>query len=180
MSSFSIQEFKPTILFLVKFLGFYLIGNLLYGLYVTAYAPAPDVVTNWVTEQSGVILSVLGWPIETSPHATRATTMMYYQDHPILAVYEGCNGLNIMIVFLSFLFAFGPYTKKLVYFSLAGIVVLHVANLVRIMLLFWVSVYYEKYLYFTHKYLFTGALFVLVFVMWIIWIKKFTPKKEKS
>lgn len=178
MSSFSFQEFKPTIFFLARFIGLYLIGNLVYGLYVTAYAPAPDFMTNWVTEQAGAILTAIGWPIETTAHDAKATTLMYYQQHAILSVYEGCNGLNVMIVFLSFLFAFGPYTRKLIYFSVGGIVLLHMANLGRIIMLFWVSVYYEKYLYFTHKYLFTGFLFALVFVMWIIWIKKFTPKKS--
>lgn len=178
MSKFSIQEFKPTIFFLLKFVGFYLVGNLLYGLYVTSYAPQPDPVTNIVSHQSGAILTVLGWPIETEPHSNRAATQLIYDNNAILSVYEGCNGLNVMIIFLSFLLAFGPYKKALIWFLLGGIVLIHLANLARLILLFWVSVYYEHYLYFTHKYIFTGVLFALVFVLWIVWIRKFTSSKS--
>jgi len=178
MNKFSIQEFKPTILFLVKFIGLYLIANLIYGLFVTAYEPQPDPVTNLVSAQSGIILTAFGWPVETTPQTNKATTYIVYNQKPILAVYEGCNGLNVMIIFVSFLLAFGPYQKKLIWFTAIGVVLIHLANLGRLILLFWVSVYYEHYLYFTHKYIFTGGLFALVFVLWIVWIKKFSIAKS--
>ena len=41
MKTLPLKEFKPTILFLVKFIGIYIVANLLYGIYVTAYATGP-------------------------------------------------------------------------------------------------------------------------------------------
>jgi exosortase family protein XrtF len=174
------KEFLPTILFLVKFVGIYVVGNLLYGWYVTAFAPAPDPVTHWVTNQTAAVLTSCGWPTDIEDHDKRATTNMIYEDKDILAVYEGCNGINVMIIFVAFLIAFGPLTKSLLWFIPVGLLIIHLMNLARITLLFWVAIYMKDYMYFTHKYFFTAILYVVVFFLWVWWVKKFTAKKEAT
>ena len=178
MSSFSIKEFKPTILFLVKFVGIYLVGNFLYGLYVTAYKPGPDLATHWVSDQTAVVLTACGWPTEVEDRADRPTTRLNYDGKSILAVYEGCNGINVMIIFIAFVVAFGPLTKTVLWFIPVGLLIIHLMNLARITLLFWVSIYLEDLMYFTHKYFFTAILYVVVFVLWVWWVKKYAIKKE--
>lgn len=176
MSSFSIKEFKPTILFLVKFVGIYLTGNFLYGMYVTAYEPTPDPVTHWVSNHTAAVLTSCGWPVITADRPDRPTTKLLYEKRAILAVYEGCNGINVMIIFLAFILAFGPLSRHVLWFIPAGLLIIHVMNLARIALLFWVSIYLKDYLYFTHKYFFTAILYVVVFVLWVWWVRKFTSK----
>ena len=51
----------PTIIFLAKFLGIYLVANLLYGAYVTSFEPAPDRVTSAVAQQTSAALNACGW-----------------------------------------------------------------------------------------------------------------------
>jgi exosortase family protein XrtF len=171
------QEFRPTIFFLLKFLGFYLVGNLIYGFYVTAYSPAPDPVTQEVTEQTSMILRGLGWPNETMIHPSKATVWVRYQHRAIISVYEGCNGLNVVIIFIGFLFAFGPIKKKLLWFVPLGILLIHAANLARVSLLFLVSLKLPDYLYFSHKYLFTASIYAMVLVLWVAWVKYFSIQK---
>src|SRR5688500_16962562 len=113
MKGFSFREFKPTIFFLGKFLGLYIAGNLAYGLFVTAYEPRPDPATRTVSEQTGFVLTTCGWPVDVYDHHRKATSMLRYDEREILAVYEGCNGLNTMIIFVAFIIAFGPINKKL-------------------------------------------------------------------
>lgn len=170
------KEFKPTIFFLVKFLGIYLVGNLLYGLYVTSYEPQPDPVTRWVTDQTSWVLSHTGWPTETVYHTARPTTSILYNKKAIVSVYEGCNGLNVMIIFLAFLVSLGPYRKSLIWFSVIGLLIVHLSNIFRIGFLFLVTIYLPDFLYFTHKYLFTAMIYAIVFVMWIFWVKKYSKK----
>ena len=177
MSSFSFKEFLPTILFLVKFVGIYLVGNFLYGLYVTAYEPAPDPATQWVTEQTTVVLTACGWQADTNNPVNKPITNLKYKGKNILAVYEGCNGINVMIIFVAFLFAFGPVSTLLFWFIPMGLAVIHLMNLARITLLFWVSIYMTDYMYFMHKYFFTAILYVVVFVLWVWWVRKFTVSK---
>jgi exosortase family protein XrtF len=177
MKNFNIKEFMPTILFLAKFVGIYLVGNFLYGLYVTAYQPSPDPATRWVTDQTAVVLTACGWPSTTEDSSRKATTNLIHDGKKILAVYEGCSGINVMIIFVAFLIAFGPLTKQLFWFIPLGLLIIHFMNLARIALLFWVSIYQKDYMYFMHKYFFTVILYVVIFALWIWWVRKFTFKK---
>lgn len=177
MGSFSVKEFRPTILFLLKFVGIYVVGNLLYGLYVTSYEPAPDPMTRWATHQTAIALTACGWSTYSEDTINKPTTNLIYQEKNILAVYEGCNGINVMIIFIAFLVAFGPLTKQLFWFIPVGLVLIHIVNLTRITLLFWVSIYMRQYMYFMHKYFFTAILYVVVFMLWVWWVRKFASKK---
>ncbi len=177
MKNFSIKEFMPTILFLVKFVGIYVVGNFLYGLYVTAYSPAPDPVTHWVSDQSAIVLTSCGWPTTIQDHGNKPTTKLVFDNKNILAIYEGCNGINVMIIFVAFIIAFGPWSRELLWFIPLGLLIIHIMNLARVIFLFWVAIYMKDYMYFMHKYFFTVILYVVVFVLWVWWVKKFTSKK---
>jgi exosortase family protein XrtF len=180
MKALPLKEFKPTILFLVKFIGIYVVANLLYGIYVTAYSPGPDPITSLVSRQTAVALGVCGWPSTTIDNEKKPTTLLNHEGRSVLAIYEGCNGVNIMIIFVAFLFAFGPIGKPLWIFALVGILMIHLMNLLRISLLFWVVLYLPDFVYFVHKYLFTAMLFIFVFVLWIVWVRKFSKLIEAT
>ena len=167
----------PTILFLTKFVGIYVVGNFLYGVYVTKYEPAPDPVTHWVTKQTAVVLSLGGWPSEIEDQKTRRTTNLIHDEKPILAVYEGCNGINVMIIFVAFLFAIGPYRQALVWFIPLGLSIIHLMNIIRITLLFFVAIYMRDQMYFVHKYFFTAILYIVVFILWVWWVKRYSLHK---
>jgi len=166
------KEFKPTILFLVKFFGIYLIGNLLYGAWITHWDPSPDPATHLVTSQSTAIVKLFGYDASVQDYSNKPTTSIQFDNQGVISVYEGCNGLNVGIVFLAFVFAFGPYIKSLVWFVPLGLLIIHIANLARIVLLFFVSLYEPRYLYFTHKYLFTAFIYLFVFLLWLWWVMK--------
>ena len=167
-----VKEFKTPILFLVKFLTLYLVLNLGYGLFINHYSPLPDPITFIVTKHTNDLLHVIGY----------STTVMIDNEHPyvilsesnrkLLSVYEGCNGLNVAIIFIAFLMAYGKLTKKLLWFIPLGLVMIHLINLARISLLFYVTKYLPNYLYFTHKYLFTAIIYAIVFFMWYLWLFK--------
>lgn len=175
----SLQEFKPTILFLVKFFGIYIIGSLLYGWYVTAYHPRPDPMTSWVTEQSAVVLNLFGLEVTTFDNQVKPTTYIASATKNIVSVYEGCNGLNVVVVFLAFLFAFGPYTKTMMWFVPLGLLVIHISNITRIVLLVLIAMQMKSYYYFTHKYLFTAFIYLFVFLLWIWWVMRLAKQKVK-
>jgi len=174
----NILDFKPTIFFLLRFLGLYLVGNLMYGFYVTHYEPGPDPLTYSVTEQTAYFLDLLGWPNEVLPQLVLPTVTIMYHRVAVVSVYEGCNGLNVMIIFAAFLFAFGPINKSMTWFILVGLIIIHLSNLLRIGLLFLVALYRPHYLYFSHKYFFTAFIYGFVFILWMIWVRYFSKKKS--
>jgi exosortase family protein XrtF len=173
----SIREFKPTIFFLLKFLGIYLIGNFLYGLYITSFEPRPDPITHIVSVHTSAVLNVCGYPVQSEDRADKPTTNIDYLGKSILSIYEGCNGFNIMIIFLAFVFAFGPMSRAMWWFIPLGLVTIHLFNLMRISLLFLVVEYFPTAMYFTHKYFFTAILYVVIFGFWVWWVSRFSNIK---
>ena len=177
-----INEFKPTLLFLARFLVIYVVGNLAYGAWITHWHPQPDPLTHEVTQQSATIIRTLGFEVQVHDYPNKPTTYIQLRSNAIVSVYEGCNGANVALVFLAFLLAFGPYTRAMIWFAPLGLLALHLANLARIVLLFLVSLYEPEYLYFTHKYLFTAFIYLVAFLLWMVWVVKLakpTPKPHE-
>jgi exosortase family protein XrtF len=174
----TVKEFKPTIIFLAKFLGLYFVGNLLYGAFITYHRPDVDPITHLVSAQSAMILSGCGAPVTYRDYDDHLSTLILNNGRTVLSVYEGCNGLNIMIIFVSFMIAFGPLKKTMLWFIPLGLLMIYVASLLRILFLYFVARQMPEYMYFTHKYLLTAVLFALVFVLWLWWIQKFAKRKN--
>lgn len=167
----TLREFLPTILFLARFLGIYLVANLLYGFYVTSFEPRPDSITHIVARQTSGVLNACGWDTSARDNARKPTTEVSLKGRDILSIYEGCNGVNVMIIFAAFLLSFGPLNRALWWFLPLGVIVLHLANLGRISVLFWVSLNEPDFMYFLHKYFFTAVLYVVTFILWVIWVR---------
>lgn len=169
MERFSAGEFKPTVRFLLRFIGFYVVISLLYGFYITYYYPDADPVTTSETFQCA---KILGPYTEAHTRPGSAHVTLYRNGEATVSVYEGCNGINVMIVFAAFLVAFGPYTRVMLWFLPLGWLVIYVTNLLRIIFLYHVSLSFPQYLYFTHKYLFTAFIYLIVFLLWVWWVRR--------
>jgi len=166
-----IKEFKPALRFLGVFVGFYLVMNLLYGWWITTHNEA-DPATVWVTQQSSGLLNLFGEDTHTKPKVTAPTISILKGSRSVVNVYEGCNGINVAIVFLAFIIAFGGDKKKMMWFIPLGLVIIHVANLLRVSGLYLVAEYFQQYFYYVHKYAFTASIYLIVFVLWWWWIEK--------
>lgn len=174
-----LKEFRPTILFLAKFIGIYFIANLAYGFWVTSYYPRPDPVTELITHQSAWALRQMGWETSVENSGSRPTTFIECDGRRIVSVFEGCNGIGVGIVFLSFLGAMGPLGRAVGWFAALGLLILYASNVSRIVFLFLVSMNFRQYFYFAHKYLFTASIYAVVLVLWVWWVKKY-PRLEQS
>jgi exosortase family protein XrtF len=155
------------------------VANTLYGLYVEYFEPNADPITSVVTRHVALILSVFHDGV-TIGSTIRTHIPMFLNDDRIINVFEGCNGVNVMIVYVSFLVAFSGTWKKFLYFLLAGAAIIYVMNLVRVALLFEVALNFPNQLYFFHKFLFTGIIYAVVFVIWYFWIKSVRKNEHRT
>lgn len=169
-----IKEFKPALFFLAKFVGVYLVGNILYGAYITAHGNKPDEITEVVAVQSSFVLNMLGQDTYVTASSSAPNIKLMTSDGKGLLVFEGCNGINVMIVFIAFMVAFGGRWVSMTWFVPVSLVVIHIANISRLVLLYFVNLYYQPQFYFFHKYFFTAILYVIVFLLWMVWIKKWS------
>ncbi len=91
-----------------------------------------------------------------------------------------CNGMDLFALFAGFIIAFpGKIKNKLVFIPI-GLLVIHCLNIVRLVALALVVVYYPDSLQFNHKYTFTIFVYFCIFLMWVMWVKKYSGiSKEK-
>jgi exosortase family protein XrtF len=166
------KELKPALRFLAIFLVLYLGLNVLYGIWISSYGSEPDYITYRVTEQTSAIVNLLGEETTVIPNPARPAVVIQVGLRSALNVYEGCNGLNVMIVFIAFVIAFGGSRKNLAWFIPLGVILIYGANLGRVTALYYVAEYWKHYFYYIHKYAFTGIIYLFVFVLWWWWIEK--------
>ncbi len=175
-----LKEFRPALRFLFIFLGLYIGGNVLYGLWITYQDPAPDPATRWVAFQTSVALNQWGYIVTPLQNEHGPTVFLKSDNNTVLNIYEGCNGINVMIVFVAFLIAFGGPARKLSWFLPVGLIIIHLSNIVRLVLLYFVAIHYQHYFYYVHKYVFTAAIYIIVFLLWIIWVAKVNGKPKAT
>jgi exosortase family protein XrtF len=175
------KQFRPALLFLARFLGVYVVGSLAYGFFIESYGHHPDPATRVVTHQTVALLNVAGEEVFAEDNPFGAQVLVNDASGTVLRVFEGCNGLNVMIVFVAFIVAFGGPLRRMAWFTLMGLTLIHLANLLRVGLLYVVATRFENYFYLYHKFIFTAVLYVLVFGLWVSWVgihRAGAPAKE--
>lgn len=187
------KEFKPTILFLAKFFGIYLLFSLLYGFFISSYdtsdPPQTDPITKYIAVNCGKTATFLGYQIRIveNDHINAYTKSevtydsIWLNDSYAISVEEGCNGVNIMILFVAFVVAFGGKLVNMLIFIPAGLVFIHLSNIARLILLSLLNVEWGgQAFHFFHKYGFTAVIYFSVFLLWYLWVVKFSGKEGMS
>lgn len=95
-----------------------------------------------------------------------------YNGSTAVSLFEGCNGMAVMILFFAFVFAFKGRWGDLVWFVPFGLIVIHLFNLARLALLIQMAANNSPLFHFMHKYLFSLIIYAAVFGLWIIWVKR--------
>lgn len=176
------KDYKPLLLFLLKFLGTYVVLILLYNLYLQQYLPhdVADPFTAFTSDSTKVLLDALGF--ETKSY--QSLNMPYYhfwmEGQNTSIVNEGCNALSIMIIFVAFIVAFSTTFKQTLFYILGGLLMIFIMNIARIALLNWIFRYYFEYGKMAHDYLFPAIIYGTIVVLWVIWIRKFVVKKKSN
>jgi exosortase family protein XrtF len=142
----------------------------MYGIYIENAGKEADAITQHVTVQTCYLLNLNDREVVNVLNESGPTVFIKHYGRVILSVFEGCNGINVMIVFVAFMVAFGGAIRKLVWFIPLGLVVIHLANLGRLFLLYVTAVQSPRYFYYFHKYFFTAILYLIVLALWAAWV----------
>lgn len=192
-----LKEFKPTILFLAKFFGLYLILSVLYGMYIKSYdeqkPPQLDSITRAVTYNVVQVAELFGYKgsvvqndhMNFTSEEEQTFDSIYLNGAYAISVEEGCNGINIMILFLAFVIGFNGRLKQMLWFIPLGFLAIHAFNLGRLLLLAYMNVELNgNGFHFFHKYFFTASIYLAVLGIWYVWVAKVSgrlaPKSAKA
>jgi exosortase family protein XrtF len=148
-------------------------GNILYGLWIVSYGNLPDPFTQVVTANSAWLLNAVGFKASTFMSGLYPNVSLQLDGTTVVNVYEGCNAINVSILFVAFLFAYKGTIKKTFLFAGAGLLAIYIFNLLRVAGLFLIAKYFPDQLYLMHKFVFTGIIYAFIFLLWFLWVKKY-------
>ncbi len=169
-----IIRYKATLLFILRFFAFYMVGAGLYAFYLNLSPTKLDPFSVLITEQSTAVLS---WIFDD-------VQIVYFSDYPRADVYangqlvyyiiEGCNALSVMILFLAFLLAFKGKGIHYLWFIPGGTLIIHLSNILRIPFLGWVVINLPEQSEAFHDLVFPAWIYGTVMLLWFLWVKWFS------
>jgi exosortase family protein XrtF len=171
-----LRKYKAVWLFLFKFFTVYIVGVLVYNFYLSDFITHIDGITETVTEQVAQIFSITLPEITTFYSCESPTAEIQYFGVPLVLLIEGCNAVSIMILFLAFIVAFKGALKHYLWFVPLGIIIIYLANLLRIYLIGMIVLYLPEYTEWAHDYVFPGIIYGTTFMLWVIWVKFLADK----
>ncbi len=172
------KDFLPVLKILLRFVLIYLALVLLYQWYLnSADDGVLDPISRWVARQAQWFQIVCHYPTSLIDGRPGEGVYFYVKERYVSRMVEGCNAISVMIMFVAFIFAFYKGAKTFLFVG-AGLVFLHVMNVVRISCLNFVLRDYQEYGKMFHDYVFPAMIYGSVVLLWIIWIKFFALKKS--
>jgi exosortase family protein XrtF len=163
---------KSILRFAGLFLGLIIGWFLLYDLVLHPWGKLDQLVINDCSRWSLFLLESIGYKTFMGNHPTIRTIGV--DGTGGLWIGDPCDGLTLFAVFSFFVIAFPGKINHKLWFIPAGIILIHTMNIVRISLLCIVLVNHSDWLNFNHTYLFQVIMYGFVFLLWFIWIKKFS------
>ena len=170
-------QYKPFLLFLVKFIFSYLVLTFAYQYYLNHFDIKKyevDSFTKLVTSQVEQLLLFFNGDARIELHPTQPCYKFYYNGKFVSRIVEGCNALSVIILFISFVIAFSGKIKNTIYFIIAGSLIIHLLNIIRIALLMVAFYHFPEANFILHDILFPLVIYGTVFILWIIWVNKFS------
>ena len=167
-----IQKNKAIIKFCLLF-GVYV--GAFFGLFIlaTVYALKPLVALNVFTARSvQIAASLLG----LAP--TASSSYLTVKGFSIEVITE-CTGLFAAFVFLACVLAYPTKVVKKIIGIFAGIIVIYILNIIRMLCLIFVGIRAPQHFDFVHVYLWEGVFIIVVLMLWLVWLDKVVKDVRK-
>lgn len=92
----------------------------------------------------------------------------------------GCNGVEATIILLAAILAFpAPWKHKLIGIGI-GFLAIHIANIARIITLFYLGQWNEQAFEWAHLYIWQALILLDVIIVWLIWVRKIPAPQAAS
>lgn len=112
-------------------------------------------------------------------HPSQPSMRLFYHGKFVARIIEGCNAISVIILFAAFVVAFTGKLKHTVFYILGGSVLIHILNIGRIALLCILIYKFPAQENFLHGVLFPLIIYSVVFILWVIWVNKFSIHVRK-
>ena len=173
---------KTTRFFVVAsslYLGWYL----LYQWVVKPRTLIDEKLISLIIANAAFILKLFGFSVYQTIEDRNLQLIGIDGSHPIW-IGSPCNALTLFLFFAMFIIAFPGSVKRKLWFIPLGIIIIHIANVLRVVGLTTINFYAPQYLEFNHTYTFTILVYGIIFLLWMWWVnsslKDFKANEAKS
>ena len=178
-----LTTYKPFLLFLGKFLLTYLLLTFIYQSYLGQFNVQKfevDGLTELVAKQAKDVLLIFNQEASILPNSTESAINFLFNQKLIFRIIEGCNGLSVIILFISFIIAFSGKGRTTVLYIIGGSLLIHILNVLRISILCVLMYYFPEQQHLLHGVVFPLFIYGVVFLLWIIWVNNFSLYASKT
>ncbi len=146
------------------------------GFLLLALRPVNDHVVNpyttFVANESALALNLFG------EHA-RVAGQLLTSSRFSVTIFNGCNGLEAILIFVSGVVAFpAPWRRKLLG-VLLGFVAIQVFNVIRVVSLFYIGVFEPAWFNVSHVFIWQSLVIVFGVVLWLVWVRRYALVQAK-
>jgi exosortase H (IPTLxxWG-CTERM-specific) len=129
--------------------------------------------TAFVARVSAAVLRILGEP-------AAVTGCIVSSPRFAVTIYNGCNGLITSLIFIAGVLAFpARWTAKLIG-VVGGLVVIQILNLIRILSLFYIGIYFPDYFNDAHIFIWQSLIIIAGVALWVVWAHRFALGAETA
>jgi len=131
--------------------------------------------TTLIAKVAGIILGLFGEDITINGCLLRSPRFA-------VTIYNGCNGLITSLIFISGVLAFPARLSAKVIGVIGGLVSIQIINMVRIISLFYIGIYFPKLFNSSHIFIWQSLVILAGVTLWIVWAHLFTaqPKTDEG
>lgn len=161
---------------LTRFLGLgfvgYLVLYVVYQYFLKEHTLLDEYLIHSMVVTSEWVLRNLGYALYEMQTTELRWQIGIADSVGLLHIGAPCDGLVLFVLFSVFIVAFpGPVRRKLWYIPL-GVVLIHLANLVRVVSLVMIQFNSPQNLKFNHDYTWTVLIYSFIFWLWYLWAAK--------
>lgn len=161
----------------VKFIfSFLIVSSILYILISISYdKDLPIIGSNNVASNTNYILNFLGMKSSIIDGDT-----IYLTNNVALKIIVECVGIYEMIILGSIMLSYPTNIKNKAYGIVLGIVIIYILNMIRLVSISYILVYYTDKFDFIDRYLWQISLTIFISLVYIIWLKLIDHQKGSS
>jgi exosortase/archaeosortase family protein len=161
------------------FLNLTLVGTIWFFCYHLLLKPTRLIdkpLTHFLTESVAGVINIItpssGSQITAYASNHKACSYLVKDKLAVFSIWDVCNGIDLMYIYIAIIILLPFSAKRKLFFSLAGILAIILANIVRITSLYYIYVHFRTAFDFSHHYVFTILMYLLIFYGWLLFTKK--------
>jgi exosortase family protein XrtF len=166
---------NPISRFLVLLLFFYLGWYTIYNLWIHPAEKLDLFIIDITIAASKWLLELFGYTVFTG-----AERVIGVDGTGGLWIGDNCNAISLFALFAGFIIAYPGNWKKKLYFVPAGILLIELLNIGRVVALAILDTKSRTWTEFNHTYTFTIIIYACIFLLWMSWTNKISDKTFTS